>query len=69
MPLPMIVLAMMSCGFPLLVFLALLSAFRKAAMSWPSTVCTSQPIDLKRAAAFSLCVFTAIASSVTSLES
>jgi hypothetical protein len=33
MPLAMIVFAMMSCGFPLFAFFALLKAFRKAAMS------------------------------------
>ena len=38
-------------------------------MSWPSTVCTSQPMALKRIAVFSLWVFAAIASSVTSFES
>ena len=48
MPLPMIVWAMMSCGLPLFAFFALLKALRKAAMSWPSTVCTSHSIALKR---------------------
>ena len=65
MPLPMMVWAMMSCGFPLLAFFARLKALKKPAMSWPSIVCTSHSIALKRCAVFSLCVLSAMASSVT----
>ena len=65
----MIVRARMNCGLPLFAFFALLNAFRKAAMSWPSTVWTSHPIALNLRAVFSLWVMYAMASSVTSFES
>ena len=66
----MIVFAMMSCGLPDFARLALLMALRMAGKSWPSgSVCTSQLMALKRSAVFSLCVFAAMASRVTSLES
>ena len=68
-PLPMSVLAMMSCGLPLPAFLARTKAAKKASISWPSTVCTSNPIASNRLAVSSLCVSLAIASSVTAFES
>ena len=68
-PLPMSVLAMISCGLPLPAFLARTKAAKNASISWPSTVCTSNPSASKRLAVSSLCVSLAIASSVTAFES